>query len=244
MIPVVTYPLLMASIVIAPEFYDFMMRKEGGIEYLAVLLLVIGIGYGVTLLARYRNQLPRQWLVWWFVLAVAGMFVFAGEEISWGQHLGFWTEEQVPEAIKAINDQNETNLHNISNVLDQGPTNLIVAGTFLAYVLLPLHLRRRGETMQVDNPGYWFWPTRAGLLAAIGVLIIPFPKRIYEWTTGEDGPGWLRHSELHEFYIALLMTIYIVSVFHRARALARHGTPPQQAVEESTDTAAAATVGS
>jgi hypothetical protein len=224
-VPAAIYPLLLLSIVVAPDFYRFMMRKEGAIEYLAVGFLLVGIGFGVAMLIRYRAALPHRWLVGWFGFVAFAMFMFAGEEISWGQHLGLWGEAQVPEAIKAINDQNETNLHNISNALDQGPTNAIVLLTFIAFIANPLYLRLRGETMATDNPGYWFWPTRVCLIAAIGVLFIPFPMRIYEgmqaigWL-GPNGPGdnW-RHSELHEFYVALLMTLYMISAYRRARAL-------------------------
>jgi len=224
-VPLIAYPLLLVSIAYRP-LYALLIRKEGLVEYAAVVVLLVGVGYGVAMLWRYRRALPHRGLAVWFALVVAAMFLFAGEEISWGQHLGLWDNEDVPEAIRSINDQNETNFHNISNALDQGPTNLIVVLTLLGFVLNPLYLRWRGETMGPDNPGYWFWPTRAGLAAAIGVLIIPFPKRIYEWTTGAEGPVTLRHSEMHEFYIAVLMTSYVVSAHHRLRAAAAAGTDP------------------
>lgn len=218
-VPLIAYPLLLVSIAYRP-LYALLIRKEGLVEYAAVVVLLVGVGYGVAMLWRYRQALPHRGLAGWFALAVAAMFLFAGEEISWGQHLGLWDSEDVPEAIKQINDQNETNFHNITNALDQGPTNLIVVLTLVGFVLNPLYLRWRGETMAPDNPGYWFWPTRAGLPTAIGVLIIPFPKRLYEWTTDAEGPVTLRHSEMHEFYIAVLMTIYVVSAHHRLRAAA------------------------
>lgn len=217
-VPLLVYPIIIGSIFVYLDFYGMMMRKEGGIEWLAVGFLLVGAVYGVMSLVRYRKHLPAKWLVGWFVLSVVGMFVFAGEEVSWGQHTGLWTHEDIPELFKARNDQQETNLHNMSNALDQGPTNLIVLGTFAAFVLNPLFLRWRRETMKHDNPGYWFWPTRAGLTAAVGVVLIPWPKRIYEWVDGKDDSLW-RHSELHEFYIALLMTVYIVSVYCRLAAL-------------------------
>ena len=107
----------------------------------------------------------------------------------------------------------------MSNSLDQGPINVIVVGTFVAFVVLPIVRRARGLTMRPDQADYWFWPTRAGVVSAIGVLLIPFPKRIYEWTTGEVAPNELRHSEFHEFYVGLLMTIYIVSILIRLRQM-------------------------
>lgn len=219
-VPAIVYPVAVVSAFAAPPLYSILQRKEGLIEYLAVAFLLFGIVYGVLLLAKHRHAFPKKWLVAWFAIATLGMIVFAGEEISWGQHLSLFQEEDIPESIRNINDQDELNLHNITNALDQGPTNAIVLGTFFAFVILPIIQRVKKETMGIDNPGYWFWPTRAGLIAAIGVLIIPFPKRIYEWTTGEVGPDTLRHSEFHEFYIALLMTIYMVDAYRRAKAIA------------------------
>lgn len=133
--------------------------------------------------------------------------------------MGLWGHEDVPEFIAAHNDQTETNFHNMSNVLDQGLTNLIVLGTFIAFVVLPIVRKARGVAMRPDQADYWFWPTRACLVSAIGVLLIPFPKRIFEWVTGADGPNELRHSEFHEFYVALLMTTYVISIYIRLRQM-------------------------
>ena len=219
-VPALVYPLLLLAIPLFPSFYDFMQRKEGGIEYLLVILLLAGVVIGLGVF-KYTDRLPRggRWLKWFYGVALLGMFVFAGEEISWGQHLGLWGHEDVPEFIAARNDQNETNLHNMTNALDQGPTNLIVLGTFLAFVVLPVVRRVRGLTMRPEQADYWFWPTRVCVASAVGVLLIPFPKRIYEWTTGEVAPNELRHSELHEFYVGLLMTTYIISILIRLRQM-------------------------
>lgn len=223
LIPLVVYPLLFVSAFVLPKFYEVMQRKEGVLEYLAVVVLIIGIVHGVLLLKNHRKALPAVWLRWWFGISTVGMFVLAGEEVSWGQHLKLFSREDLPGWLRNLvfehNDQREVNLHNLTNTLDQGPTNVVVIGVFVAFVVLPIIQRLKRETMGIENPGYWFWPTRSGLIAALGVLIIPFPKRIYEWVTGNDGPESLRHSEIHEFYIALLMTIYMVDAYRRARAV-------------------------
>jgi len=228
--PIAVYPVLIASIFLYYDFWYFMKNKEGGIEWLGVICLLVGAWYGARMLMGYRSALPRKWLVWWFGLASVGMVVLAGEEMSWGQHLGLWDREDVPEAFREINDQNETNIHNIvgiGNTIDRGTTNLVVIGTFFAFVILPIIQRSKGKLMPPEDPGYWFWPTRAGFWAGIGVLVIPFPKRIYEWTTGETGSFDWRHSEIHEFYIALLMMTYMISAHHRLRDYAaRRGSSP------------------
>ncbi len=221
-LPALVYPILLLSIPLAPAFYGFMQRKEGGIEYLGVLVLLVGIVVGLGIF-KYTDRLPKKgrWLKWFYVVSLLGMFVFAGEEISWGQHLGLWGHEDVPQFIAERNDQTETNFHNMTNALDQGPTNVIVLGTFFAFVILPIVRKVRGLSMRPGDADYWFWPTRACVVSAIGVLVIPFPKRIYEWIYDVNGPNELRHSEFHEFYVALLMTTYIISIYIRLKQMPR-----------------------
>ncbi|MEQ9617155.1 MAG: hypothetical protein RLN60_03875 [Phycisphaerales bacterium] len=235
-VPALVYPLMIATIFVWYDFWYFMKDKEGGIEWVAIVTILVGVGYGVTALAKYRSAFPKKWLTVWFSLGVAGMIVFAGEEMSWGQHLGFWGGEDIPEGFRELNDQNETNIHNlvgIGNAIDRGSTNAIVGGTFFAFVILPFIQRAKRETMSFTNPGYWFWPTRAGLVAGLGVLLIRFPERIYMWTTGaESTPFDWRHSEIHEFYIGLLMTIYMVSLHHRLKAYATGETSGSSAYEK------------
>jgi hypothetical protein len=219
-LPALVYPCMLLAIPLYPPFYGFLQRKEGAVEYCAVVVLLVGVFIGLGIF-KYINRLPRggRWLKWFYSISLLGMLVFAGEEVSWGQHFGLWGHEDVPQFIAEHNDQTETNFHNMSNVLDQGPTNLIVLGTFLAFVILPIVRKTRGLTMRPDHADYWFWPTRVCVVSAIGVLLIPFPKRIYEWITVASAPNELRHSEFHEFYIALLMTTYIISVYLRLRQM-------------------------
>ena len=226
LIPVAIYPgLVLCAIVPAlrPVFMT-MQQKEGGIEFLAFGALVVGVLFGVGMLVFYRRRLPQGcgWVAWWYALITLGMLVLAGEEISWGQHLGLWGHETAEGLLGDLNDQQETNLHNISNAFDQLPTYAVMVATLIGCVLNPLYLRLRRETLSYDNPGFWFWPTRVCLMAALGVLLITWPKRVVEWGTGEKVSDLWRHSEIHEFYIALLMTIYILS------ACRRLGTLPAQ----------------
>jgi len=222
--PAAIYPLLVVAIFVYRPFFNIMTAKESGIEWLSVLVLLIGVGFGIHLLVRYRRRLPSRYLIYWLALITVGMFFLAGEEMSWGQHLNFWTGDDLPETWQEINDQRETNVHNLTNALDQGPTNLVVISVFVAFVLNPLYLKRKGQTMPPSDPGYWFWPTHVGQAAAWGVLIIPFPKRIYEWTTGQEASVAWRHSEIHEFYIALLLMLYTLSIWQRLRQY----TPPRK----------------
>jgi len=233
-LPFSVYPIALLALAFHRPLFDFLQKKEGITEYLAVLVLLVGVGYGVALLSsrRLRSALSAGWLKWWFGFATLGMFVFAGEEISWGQHLGLWGHEDVPEAIRELNDQDEMNFHNMSNALDQGITNVIMAGTLVAFLGLPLLQTYKKETMQPDNPGFWFWPTPAGIWLAMGVLFIKSPGWIYKAVTGAESTegGW-RHSEFHEFFIAGLMTCYMADAYVRARGVSRASSSTAESSE-------------
>ena len=232
--PLTVYPVMILSIFVYYDFWLFMKSKEGGVEWLAIGCLLIGAVFGARLLLRYRSLLPAKWLVVWFALGTLGMVFLAGEEMSWGQHLGLWSGEDLPDSFQEINDQNETNIHNIvgfGNTIDRGSTNAVVIGTFFAFIILPLIQRMRGKLMPYSDPGYWFWPTKACFWAGMGVVIIMFPKRIYEAITGETGSFDWRHSEIHEFYIAMLMLTYMVSAHARLRDYASKQAAPADASE-------------
>ena len=96
-------------IVLAFLPFSVLHQPEGIIELMAALLL-IGSGLVTVFLTAKYQETDR-----WRVLGVGLVFVFLGmEEISWGQHLFGW---QTPEAFALLNDQGETNLHNLDNML-------------------------------------------------------------------------------------------------------------------------------
>jgi hypothetical protein len=98
-----------------PAGLHVMATEDGPIESAGAILF--GIACVGFLVAAWRCDYLRhkpQGLRYPMILAWALlMFVFMGEEISWGQRIfGFDT----PEALMEVNHQNEVNLHNIEFV--------------------------------------------------------------------------------------------------------------------------------
>ena len=100
---------------IDPHSLGALTDEDGPIENLsAMFLLVASIGF---LLAMIRSEYLKKegtYLAYfmtgaWCLL----MFVFAGEEISWGQRI---FEFSTPDSLAKINVQNEFNFHNIDIV--------------------------------------------------------------------------------------------------------------------------------
>lgn len=92
------------------RYFEGTYVREGGfIEWLTVDVLVFG-----ALLCLYRAYRARFKRGAWFFLCLilmALLFIFgAGEELSWGQRIfGF----DSPAFFKAMNSQQETNIHNL-----------------------------------------------------------------------------------------------------------------------------------
>lgn len=118
------YQLIMSAVVllvfvvwveVAPDNLRGWTEEDGVIENLTSLFFGLS-AVGFVLVARRSQFLKNKksglrytMVVAWIVL----MFVFCGEEISWGQRI-FGIE--TPESIGAVNKQDELNIHNIEFV--------------------------------------------------------------------------------------------------------------------------------
>jgi hypothetical protein len=96
--------------VLGLELYDRLIREDGPIEWATTLLAVAaGIIAAAVSFELWRRPAPRWLTIAWGLLAV-GLFVLAGEEVSWGQRqIGF----SGPESLIERNQQNESNVHNL-----------------------------------------------------------------------------------------------------------------------------------
>lgn len=212
-------PLLYLVRYIDLDFYlQWMEGERGVIENLGPLLLAPAIFCGVALI-RYRRVFPAQWIAIWFVLHGVGAFYFAGEEISWGQHFIGW---ETPETIALLNDQNETNLHNMSSWLDQKPRIALWIWAFLGGFITPLliaagQVRRGGP----EHWRYWVLPPRACMPAGLLVGSVRVPEYL-SFSLGIilPFPFDIRASELQELFLAMFLCFYLVSVYRRARQTA------------------------
>src|SRR3990172_6826054 len=131
-----------------------MEGERGAVDLATPLVCLIAIAFGIAVI-KNRAALPAGWLTAWIALVCLASLYFAGEELSWGQQVFQW---QTPETWKEINDQQETNLHNISSWLDQKPRLLLQVGILFGGVLYPLLIGLQ-RTPNTRDWGYWFFPT-------------------------------------------------------------------------------------
>lgn len=108
------------------------LLQEGGIhENFQAFIMTCAFLLALPLLKSAKGK----WLKLWYLAAAFGTLFVAGEELSWGQWLLQWA---TPEGWSAINDQNETNLHNTSDWLDQKPFILLSIGVLVGGIIIPI----------------------------------------------------------------------------------------------------------
>ena len=182
------------------QFFEWFWSEQGPLEFSHVLIPLFAVGVGIVTLWTRRNLLPPQEIdLRWLTVAIVGLslmcFAIAGEEASWGQHLVGWS---TPEGWSAVNDQQETNLHNIGTWADQKPRAIVELGVIIFGILWPVwHLL---TSQKFDAK----W---AVLLPPMMVLPVTFcgeAVRLLETVPkllGVANPSaFPRPSELQEFY--------------------------------------------
>ncbi len=253
--------ILLAAMLGGTEWFMTLNYKEGPVEWATVVVALAGAAAALIAFNR-RRAFPHRRLALWTLLFAAGMFYIAGEETSWGQHIRHPRLPGDPENAKnqglrnidprkvrvdgetraevlaklnpwqRINDQAETNLHNLPGIwgdlFGQKPKQVIEHASLVFCIILPLFFARRFKLNDAARLRYWLLPTTATTTAAVIAVLLPWPKRIYR-LFHEPEPSLLRLSEPQEFFLALTLALYAASLAVRlrrhAQAQAREPNP-------------------
>lgn len=214
------FPPLLALIVIgvklfAPALYDSVIEGELGLTELATpLVALVGVWFGVHTVRLARGRVPPLFVLW-LIGTTLGCFYFAGEELSWGQQLFQW---DTPEEIAALNDQQETNLHNMSSWFDQKPRLLLELWVLFGGIVVPLRRLAGKRGNYAPNSFFdWFWPGLECLPTALLAIAIKLPERYKKVMGIESLPFEIRWSEPQEYYFALFLLLYLLAVRARLR---------------------------
>jgi hypothetical protein len=143
---------------------------------------------------------------------MVGMVFIAGEEISWGQRLFGWV---TPAELEAVNNQGESNLHNVGSVLKI--FNLVILGICLAAMVGPVVRWTAWRARPRSVAGYALIPPLAVIpffgfefaYRTIRLLFLPAPR--YTLT---------KYSEFAElsFYLGLVVFAWLLLRVLRRRA--------------------------
>ena len=207
--------LLGVTYLVFPEIFTLLMAKDGLqarwalVEHATVAVLLPGIVAGLLLVTKHHHTLPNQYIRLWFLSWTLACIYFAGEEISWGQWLFHW---QSPEWFINHNEQHETNLHNISSWLNQKPRALVELWITWACCIVPLYHLVTGKQPEASNWRYWCYASKVCLPAAFCFLLLRIGKSI-DIALIQD---FTVSSELREYYVALVLSVYLLSAYRRA----------------------------
>ncbi len=194
----------------APRFYDHWIGSEdrGMLElsHVVVPLASMLLAIRILFMPQLREIRALYGLV--ALIAIACLYI-AGEEASWGQHYLGWA---TPEGWQAVNDQGETNLHNISSWFDQKPRALLEAAIVIGGILVPLFALwkpqlRQGRFALVLPP-----------LACLPVALLAEVSKLTDRLADFLGPAahlFRRASEVQELYFYLFILLYLIILRRR-----------------------------
>lgn len=227
----VAVPLIYA---LDPVFYDRALNREGW-GLLELLHVVIPLAAFLLALVVLRDPLVSRsiFLRIWIGVAALGSLYIAGEEASWGQHLIGW---DTPESWKAVNDQNETNLHNISSWLDQKPRLIMQLGMIAGGIILPLALpfwrSLQASRVALIIPPKALMPTA---LLGLAYYVLDDLKPLMP----ESPLIVTRPAEVEETFLVLFVLFYLIVFRRRLAQLRPAGAQAAAAPEPSGQTTTA-----
>ncbi len=183
--------------------YKAFTTEDGIAENIQVVMFVVAFVFSFNVMQNTVRRGQYFFAALYGILCV-GLFFIIGEEISWGQRLLGW---DTPQHIKAINKQDETNIHNIYVV---GETikwlHLVFAafGTFMPLLVMRLErLQRYRKQLAMLVPHYSMIPFFfIPLLWRLFRNLVPVPKRFY-FVVSE-------YTEVIELVIASAIMLFLI----------------------------------
>ncbi len=187
--------------------YKMLKGEFGIVENMTVLFLVAAIGFCISAIISANKLGLTGLLRTWLFILLMGATYFGLEEISYGQHMFGWS---TAETWQELNNQGETNLHNVHALFDQLPRTLLTLGILIGGVIMPLYRKFRQIKLDESNRLYWQWPTID--CVTVGMLVIFIRPILSVFETDIVNTG-----EMKENLIALFILLYCVSIHARLR---------------------------
>lgn len=208
--------MIFIILVVLEKFFSSLVpgltvSEQGLVENLqALMMLFVAFYTGFVLL---RGGLSCPWLKGWFVLGLVGALYVFFEEISYGQHYFGWG---TPENWGIINDQNETNLHNVSSWLDQKPRLLMEIGVIVGGILMPLWEKFKPNSL--PDKFRTLYPDPSLFVIALLAIIPRFYERFIDAFDFDTRYHlFYRTSEVQELYLYYFILLYFVYLYQKLK---------------------------
>jgi hypothetical protein len=179
------------------------------IENFQSILLVLSLFYSFLIIKKLKKKF---FMYYFFIFFFIGIFYFLGEELSWGQHLFKW---ESPDFFISHNNQNETNLHNMSNLLNEVPRYLVLLSCcfsiFFVLIFKKFFLNKK-------DIRFLIFPNPKLLIICISLIFFTIPDLVLskfdlEIHFQRITFNFLRVSELQELIVTFYLFIYSSSIY-------------------------------
>lgn len=208
---------------ICKETFENYWSENGFIENLQAIFVLIAI----ALLIKLKFKLDKLNFVHLFIIIkIFALIYYLGEEISWGQHFFKWDS---PKIFQEVNNQKETNLHNISNLFDQLPRALVYFWCAFSVILINLNIFKN----KISKNFYLIIsPNKKLIYISLLLLILSIPDiivdvlNLHPGHVDEFGKGipasffydfitfnYVRLSELHELIFSFYFLCYSTFIY-------------------------------
>jgi len=179
-------------------FFWWLQKEDGLLENLSVIFLIIA-SLTFALSGFLSKAINNQQKIIFYLMSLT-FFVWAGEEISWGERLFNYSND----FISSHNAQGETTVHNLK--LIQPFLHYAYFMIFSAFSLLSLSslYRKKFYFWQPDGTLFYFFSIPAGYYG-LGIILSYFP---------EVSSAPFDNQELYEFVFATGIAIYSYDVFY------------------------------
>ena len=207
-LPAVVMAFGVATALMGKATYKWFTGEDGIAENLQVLFFALAWIFTLPMIRRLWKARARFFALLYCALSL-GIFFIVGEELSWGQRIFGW---ETSEQMRAINKQEETNIHNIEGVGDTIKWLHVLMGaygTFLPLIFFRAQLSARPlDAVSLLVPHFallpYFFTTLVWRLQAN--LWKP-PKRLYFVVT--------EYSEVMELVLALAFFLFLIFQLRR-----------------------------
>ena len=225
------FPILITLIFFIVKFLNinlfiaYFIGEKGIIENGTFLFLFFAIITAFSVLNKLKKKINLKTLYFFIIFFLIGLIYFTGEEISWGQQ---WFNWETNNFFKKINDQYETNFHNISSWFDQKPRFLLTFFVIFGGIFCPFFNKK--NFLNSKKLTAWIYPTiycfPTSLICLFYYLLDNSYKLLCHGTPGIDikckyipNLLYFRTSEILELYISFFLLIYILSINLRLKEI-------------------------
>jgi len=187
----------------------YIWNENGLVEILQVIFLIIALFYIFFFIYNKKFKSESKIFNIFFYLYTIGIIYYLFEEISWGQHIFFWN---TPEFFLNINNQNETNFHNTTNLLNEVPRTLLLiwcASSFMFFYFLR-------KLKKYNNFKIFILPNKNLKKISLLLIIFVLPDIIVDKFNLHPGYpiDWITEIRLYEVIDVLTFNFIRLSELH------------------------------